>query len=315
MAKEQGPNRNLLTQSKSKVMRLEVEITKQHPGIMSLILNRALLLLTAWVALFSICTSPANAASSANAPAPRLTLTGASVFNANTTGDATIGQVWNTDPNNPANFLTTSPSLRNSAPQPDIHFDLTPGTHTFYITGINQLDNFYGLNLYFNKGSAQPNISVYAPRWDGLAATSPFHPNHSQSTPKLAYNSAFIPASNRTTFADNGTRVTLTDFKWTGDKGQFTLKVDRVMNPAAALGSGALLSAGAMTVATGMDKPGSINGQFGQNNGHPIEFPTPTPAPVPEPETWAMIGLGCIAVLIYGYRQRRLANRPIPPVH
>jgi hypothetical protein len=229
-------------------------------------LNRANCVLVCAFCAAIFCANPLSAA--------QTTLSGIDIFSADSSGNASGGDIWNARGNDgPVDVYVTDGSPLTGAflngptdSSATISLALTTGTYTYGLVTTGGLTThvYHGFSLFFN-GSLTPNISVFAAdRTSPNGAAPTFYPDASQYTYDLTGgNPPMTPAANSASFQSGDLLITLTDFSWAGPSvynldrvsgvnspkamvgqdgipdwvGQFTLSVVQVPEPA----SGALL--------------------------------------------------------------------------
>ncbi|MFN0169354.1 MAG: PEP-CTERM sorting domain-containing protein [Bryobacteraceae bacterium] len=150
-------------------------------------------------------------------------LTGAVLFNATATGayDAS-GVAWNTlggDLYFNLYFQDTVPAFINSGNGAGVALsvDLTPGSYFFNFfgsPGLDPVNGFVGLNLFFDGATTTPDISAFNTIDGGGAPTA-----NSASTLRL--DGAATPGSGTLSFTRFGNTVTLSTFLWNRSSGVF----------------------------------------------------------------------------------------------
>ncbi|MEZ6050810.1 MAG: hypothetical protein R3C02_05370 [Planctomycetaceae bacterium] len=198
-----------------------------------------------------------------------LTLTGASLFNTNATGDWGNIDIWNTVGSDPHwNVYFTAPNSGSSGAfvntgngaSTSLNLTLAPGTYVLSFIGQSATArDYYGMNLFF-EGSSVPAISVFGA---ANTATSPPYPAFQANSSTYTYGLTGIVAGAGTlSFQSGTTRATLTDYRWSmpnvslldrvqpfantpngvnDNVGFFTLDVTSVPEPAAILLTGMFL--------------------------------------------------------------------------
>jgi hypothetical protein len=153
------------------------------------------------------------AASSASA----LSLTGAFVFQTDSTGDAKADPVRFRTRGGDSIFalylMDESSGLFINGPgyfDATINISLSAGTYTFLGFGDSaQLDPlFFGLNLFFNGDNFNPAISAFA-----AINSTEFSVNADDRTRPLS-DSPYVPGAGTVVFADSEMTATLTEFEW-----------------------------------------------------------------------------------------------------
>ena|ERR1017187_4278998 len=151
-------------------------------------------------------------------------LTGIDIFSADSSGNATGGDIWNARGNDgPVDIFVTDgsplsgPFLNGPTDaSATISIPLAVGAHTYGMvtTGGSTSWNYHGFSLFFD-GGLTPNISVYAADQTALGTPPPFNPNGSLTTYDLTGNNPPVtPAANSVSYQTGNLLVTLTGFSW-----------------------------------------------------------------------------------------------------
>jgi len=222
-------------------------------------------------------------------------LSGAAEFATTNTG-AQTGEIWNTQglygnynlyllqggPNGA--FLNPGQEADPTGLSPNIDLSV-PGTYTFGIRGDGAGNQpFYGLNLFFNGDQTNPGISVFAPLQTDPGTVPAFSANSSPQSKAL--NGGLTPGSGALSFSDGTVLTTITDYRW-ASTGVFSSDL----------------------IATFSANPNGINDNVGQ-----FTVVTSAIAAVPEPSTYAMFGLGLLAIVALQRRKRKEGQLALAPI-
>lgn len=143
-------------------------------------------------------------------------LTGAAAFSANGIGGFNGSVLWDTNPNNQFWNLQVTPDGWEGNFLNPVDYPLTLGDHrlTFFGDGLDFFNHFdwYGLNLYLDGKTDQPQITVFSTLARSSEPTT--RPFRATGAAIANLNEQTVFASNSLSFTATDTIVTVTDFGW-----------------------------------------------------------------------------------------------------